>query len=284
MEEIWLSIRNTPAKKCESCSGSLKLTRLNFEEAIWQCQSAGCLFPLDSPHFDSFFVSLRPNLAIQDRAGRAGSSALVSRSNEIEIDVSQHVPVRATVNEPEPFPLEGFAASAEGDGPELTVPPIVLEELFGPDLVSLPGDLDMPASAPSRSSGEPPKQRHLLSDDEDENDCEDSDGTDEAMQVAQLLGSLPHACRARSPPPSSVSPSIVVSNSSQDTVVSSATPSIATSCRVDKRPRTSEEDIGSLMASAWEDASDEEIPRGATPPWPPRKQQRLPRCASKGKC
>jgi len=299
----WKALLDKPAPVCALCHKSLKASRLSFVEALYLCQTPGCLFPLDSPHFDDYVVKLAS--ALMDKLGPTpGKRATSSNPNGAGHAVANRKSQPTNQHSgPEPFPLQGFDTEISY-ADAIDVDPNMLSELLG----SSAGD--SPALEPATGSCQPnlvsTAAAWLLSDDDDDDDGAVSDGppsetTDGAapvshlvIPVAQIELSYPPGKKAKpdatdrpvhrsvSPPQASVSPSAVMStNSSIDTVGQSQ--SVISNA---KRtcPETDDSAIdGSAsereeMAAMWDSASDgDEMPAAgdATPTRPSKRPRAL---------
>jgi len=234
----WSALVAQTPKKCEICSGALKPCRLSFDEALWQCQTPGCVFPLGAPNFDEFVVRLEKSQLFQATLDKAAKA----------------VEERNARQGPQPFPIAGFATSAPDEDSNLDI---------SSEIEDIPGESDSANATQQSENSVLSIEEFLFGNDGDT--AEENENTDNPK--------LEHSSMPRHAPSPSAT---VMSQSSLDTLVS--TPSQQEGVFLKRMSSEVSEGGGEVdMDSIWDSASEAEGTDAgdATPLFPRRSCKRV---------
>ena len=272
---LWKELVVKEGPGCEMCRGVLCARRLSDEEAMWMCQTPGCLFPVGSDRFDAYVVKLSDNVSgKQGKPSQPNNKGSKPRQGKQTRGRLKPQGRRAPI-EPEPCPLSSFDAAENevpyGEG-QLQFDSAALEALLGEETSAdsppmepkCEGSSARPSQIVTDFTLAPPSctTAQLLSDDDED---EEEMGQCLGEQTARpLTTSAPQhsfvpvsAADQRSNSPnrtllSGASPSMVVSNtSSYDTMVS---PSYAPNTPNDTATGQKRERCVALITSTNDDA------------------------------
>lgn len=274
----WDGIR-AATKRCDLCAGVMKACRLSLDEALWQCQAPGCLFPLSDPRFESFLIPLAgPRSPLSRRKTERTRGQTRGERGTTAESRSPPEPTRA-----EPFPLAGFdTGGGEGKPDELQpdVLPLDIEALL-PDITTdkqsaetRPPATTEATEATGATGGTLSMEDLLFGDMEDCDDREAASGTDEASGCKSV--NADHAlsrCASMSP-----------SASSADTIGMSTTTTHSHAESGAKRSITDVVEMDAELEAAWESSEEGEniqtsTPGDQTPLRPVKKRRNNIKCS-----